>query len=783
MTTEQRDFKVKRGIVVSGNISAGDGSFTFDATSNNLSIGGEVAVTQPLLDIVSDNVQLVAANTYNTYLTLSSNDYATYVTLAGMIDTVQNNVTSAGGDVDANVYNTYVTLNGFINTVSSNVSALSGELTTISDNVNTLTGDVSSLSGGIDSVSSNVTTLSGDVDIISSNVNSLTSAVDTISSNVNTLTTDVSTLSTAVDTVSSNVNTLSSDISTISSNLNSLESSVSTLTGEVNTISSNVNAFGVSLATVSGNVNVVENRLGSLTYFTGFGTDGETVVATANADSITFVGGDGISISGNAAAKTITVAVDGGSNINAVQDNVTALTANVEVVSSNLNALIDGTTPFSGTVTFEQNIIVDGDLIVGGNTTSISSVDTVLTDRVITLSNGAVSGSFDSGALIVRGSDANVFFGYDESADEYVAAFTTDPGADAVGNFTFSAYANARFNNISVEGLVDGVDISALSSNVSSLQSEVSSVAGNTITNAGRLDSLTYFSTISVDLDNIVASGNASTLSLVAGTGVTLSVDAPNASVTIASAIGADVDTLQNNVNAVSSNVESVSSNLVSLISEVGTVSSNVNSLTTDLGTVSSNLNALTSEVGTISSNVNTLTTSVDTISSNVNALGTSIALVNSNVIALAANVDIVSSNVDAVIDGTTPFTGEVTFQQPIISPLVKVNTQLHSSANVATGIGTSETVLFSFPGNVYRGAELLLLTQDITNSEYQIDKMLIVHDGTSVFFTEYGSVFTGAAELLTFNVSIDVSDVISIASIGGSANKKISVASHKLIQ
>ena len=60
---------------------------------------------------------------------------------------------------------------------------------------------------------------------------------------------------------------------------------------------------------------------------------------------------------------------------------------------------------------------------------------------------------------------------------------------------------------------------------------------------------------------------------------------------------------------------------------------------------------------------------------------------------------------------------------------------------------------------------------------------MLIVHDGEDVFFTEYGAVYTGANELATFNVAIDASDVISVRSVGGSANKKISVSSLNLIQ
>lgn len=40
------------------------------------------------------------SNVYNTYLTLSANDYATYTTLSGLIDIVQDNVAALGGTAD-----------------------------------------------------------------------------------------------------------------------------------------------------------------------------------------------------------------------------------------------------------------------------------------------------------------------------------------------------------------------------------------------------------------------------------------------------------------------------------------------------------------------------------------------------------------------------------------------------------------------------------------------------------------------------------------------------------
>jgi hypothetical protein len=74
-------------------------------------------------------------------------------------------------------------------------------------------------------------------------------------------------------------------------------------------------------------------------------------------------------------------------------------------------------------------------------------------------------------------------------------------------------------------------------------------------------------------------------------------------------------------------------------------------------------------------------------------------------------------------------------------------------------------------------------MVQDVTNSQYQLSKMLIVHDGNVVDWTEYGVITTGTVDLTTFSAAIDGSDVITVSSTGGSANKKITVASHYLIQ
>jgi len=575
MATEQKDFKVKKGIIVGANIASVTNGFLYDSTANTLSVGGSSVALQSAVDTVQDNVATNASS-------------------------IQTGV--------ANTYNTYTTLNGRINTVQGNVTSLA-----------------------------------------------------------------------------SDVSALDSDIDTVQDNVATNASSITTLSGNIDTVQDNVAANA--------------GRLDSLKYYRTITANGVNVTASSNADSLTLAAGDGITLIGDAGTDTIEIHVDGSTDIDSVQDNVNAAEANIA-------SIIDGTTPFTGAVTMQNNLTVNGDLIVGGSTTSIESTDTTISDRTIVLANGASSASFDVGLLLNRGSDSNVFVGYDESADQFVAAFTTDEGGNVTSDFTIASYANARFNNIVVDGTVDGVDIATRDGNLTTVETDLPTISGNTVANEGRLDSLKYYRTFQVSGESdIEASANADSFTFVAGTGITLTTAADQ--LTINSAVGGDIDQVQDNVAA--------------------------------------------------------NTTKINTVSS---------------------NVDTVQSNVSSLQSGSTAFTGiDLNGNQTLDGGNLTLDSTFAIESNSATGIGSTETTLFSFPGATYRGAELLLMTQDITNSEYQINKMLIVHDGTDVHFTEYGAVHTGTDELATFNVAIDGSDVISIKTTGGSANKKITVAQHLLLQ
>ena len=137
-------------------------------------------------DVAMDTTPLVA-NTYNTYVTLSgliddvqdnvtalpnsaANDHTTYTTLSGLIDDVQDNVTalpnSAANDhvtytsLTANLYNTWVTVNTAIDLVDAGSGASTSDLINGVNGANAnIYNTYVTVSGLIDTVQSNVTSI------------------------------------------------------------------------------------------------------------------------------------------------------------------------------------------------------------------------------------------------------------------------------------------------------------------------------------------------------------------------------------------------------------------------------------------------------------------------------------------------------------------------------------------------------------------------------------------------------------------------------------------------
>ena len=83
----------------------------------------------------------------------------------------------------------------------------------------------------------------------------------------------------------------------------------------------------------------------------------------------------------------------------------------------------------SSNVTF-GNLVLSGNLTVNGTTSTVSSTNTTMTDSLIELGNGTTgTPANDAGIVIERGSESNVFMGWDDSATGFVFGTTTATGS------------------------------------------------------------------------------------------------------------------------------------------------------------------------------------------------------------------------------------------------------------------------------------------------------------------------------------------------------------------
>ena len=113
------------------------------------------------------------------------------------------------------------------------------------------------------------------------------------------------------------------------------------------------------------------------------------------------------------------------------------------------NSTIEGG-KLANSLTYGSDLTVSGNLIVNGTTTTVDTVNTTIEDPILLLgSNQTGSGAVDLGVLGERGDDTNVFIGYDESDDEFVAALTSS--ADSSTTVAITDYANMHVGGIEAD--------------------------------------------------------------------------------------------------------------------------------------------------------------------------------------------------------------------------------------------------------------------------------------------------------------------------------------------
>lgn len=114
-------------------------------------------------------------------------------------------------------------------------------------------------------------------------------------------------------------------------------------------------------------------------------------------------------------------------------------------------------------------------------------------------------------------------------------------------------------------------------------------------------------------------------------------------------------------------------------------------------------------------------------------------------------------------------------------SDIKKVSVGLAFVAAPAVGGGSTVSV-DSWSASLYRTAKYLVQVSDSANNEYQSSQVLVTHNGTTAFYTEYGIITTSGNILANFNTTITSGNVVFTAVATAGHNVVISMKREALI-
>ena len=199
--------------------------------------------------------------------------------------------------------------------------------------------------------------------------------------------------------------------------INTITANVNTVQGNVNTVQANVNAQRT-------NVNIVSSNVGNAEAFT----------ANVEARRVANIAG-AISTVLTADLTASRALVSSGSGKIAVSDVTATELGYVDGVTSAIQTQLDAVEARRAAnnigTTFADDVIITGNLIVNGATTTANSINMVVQDRMLMLANSATGApAADVGLLFNRGNQGNAAFFYDESAQTFKLSDTKDPSSN-----------------------------------------------------------------------------------------------------------------------------------------------------------------------------------------------------------------------------------------------------------------------------------------------------------------------------------------------------------------
>jgi hypothetical protein len=474
----------------------GDSNVSTAVTDNTVTISVDFGASQTNIDAVetrrADNVFF----TYN-----PTGDQANVIVNAANVEPSQNNVFSLGapdrvwkelyvgpgsinlGNVTLSAVETGLKIEdaqGATTQLDTTVANVAANLNLIQDNVAQVSQDVSDLeSRRADNVTIRIDAFTGTNAAIEAAESRVNSNLDVTNDNVSSLTTTVDNFGTYANTnldTKANVSAtyflaLANDFATyslINANLDVVQDNVATLTTTVDNFgtSSNANAtalaledvalqtrLGANVTSLSNEDTALQSRLSS--NVTAFQNE-DTALQSRLSSNVTALQNEDTDLQARIAANALVAASNDYVTYTRLDANVSAVQDNVVAAEANIASIIDGSTAFTGDVTMQQALTVSGNLYVIGAQVDLGISSAQIDDATLLLAANTPADAqlgVDSGIVINRGQDANVFFGFATYGDHIDFIFTDAP-ADNAAHYPI-AYVDVHANSFGAEGTHD----------------------------------------------------------------------------------------------------------------------------------------------------------------------------------------------------------------------------------------------------------------------------------------------------------------------------------------
>ncbi len=416
----------------------------------------------------------------------------------------------------------------------------------------------------------------------------------------------------------------------------------------------------------------------------------------------------------------------------------------------------------SGKVAVSSNMEVTGNLTVNGTTTTIDSTTLVIEDPLIQLAknnSGGAANTFDQGLFFNRGSDANVSFLWDESADQFAFAVTSGEDGTTAGNVTIDSYANVRAGDITCTD-IDGI----LGSNTAAAATVTTLTASGAVELDGGNVTINE-SSASVDF-RVESNGHAHALFVdgsedhvgikTATPAYDLDVSGSTDALRLPNGTTGQRPTAANVIirfNTTTGKYEGCSDG--STFIEFATAGSTP-TFTKESTTGDGSTTTFSGFFSTAPESANNVFVYIDNVyqepTENYTVSGTNITFTSAP--HSAARIFAITG-----ADGTSLVTGGIARTET-------------SSVNFTS----TATTIMSFNAASYRSAELFIQLTDTANTEYAAMKGVVVHDGSTAYITVHAITNTGSSDLATITATHDGSNTVNVqaASTGGQTAAKV---------